>query len=346
MTTGLRVEKISKAFDGAQALRGVSLEVARGAITAVLGPSGCGKTTLLNIIAGLTPPDEGAVFWDDEPLADLPPHQRSFGLMFQEFALFPHMNVAQNIAFGLRMQGLNEDDIQARVTEMLNRVRLRGYERRSVDTLSGGERQRVALARALAPRPRLLMLDEPLGALDRTLREQLLLELPQLLRQLQQTALYVTHDQEEAFAFADCIAIMNEGRVEQVGTPEQIYGRPASAFVARFLGMENLLKSRVGRCAGKRCLKTPIGDIPYDHAAQGDLQVLLRPDRVRIGSDGAFALEGKLIERSFRGPFVRVVVEINGERLTFDVPVREPIPPLGETVMLSFDPEEALQVLP
>ncbi len=242
---GLTISKIHKSFGSQVALAGVSFQVDRGEIVAVLGPSGCGKSTLLGIIAGLEKPDQGEVCWAGASLTGLPTHLRGFGLMFQDFALFPHQDVFENIAFGLRMAGYTKEKIRERVDQVLELVGLPGFPQRDVNTLSGGEAQRIALARSLAPFPHLLMLDEPLGSLDRTLREHLMLELGDILRKSQQTAIYVTHDQEEAFAVADRIVLMNAGKVLQTGAPHEIYRHPGSVFAARFLGLNNLMPGKL-----------------------------------------------------------------------------------------------------
>jgi thiamine transport system ATP-binding protein len=225
-------------FDEHAALDGVDLSVHDGEIVAVLGPSGSGKSTLLRAIAGLEPLAAGTIAWDGTDLAGTPPHKRRFGLMFQDYALFPHKDVAGNVAFGLRMQGRAAADLERRVAEVLALVDLEGFEHRSVTTLSGGEQQRVALARALAPEPRLLMLDEPLGALDRTLRERLTVDLEQLLHRLGMTSIYVTHDHAEARAIGDQLVVMRAGRVEQIGTPDDVVAHPANEFVAEFVGLD------------------------------------------------------------------------------------------------------------
>jgi ABC-type Fe3+/spermidine/putrescine transport system ATPase subunit len=232
----LKVFSLSKTFDSKPALQDVSFTVAPGAILAILGASGSGKSTLLALLAGLETPDSGDIAWGAESVVRVPTHLRGFGLMFQDYALFPHRNARDNVAFGLRMQGWERDRREARAREMLALVGLTGFERRDVSTLSGGEQQRVALARALAPQPRLLMLDEPLGALDRALRARLLADLRGLLRQLRQTALYVTHDQTEAFALADQIAILDHGHLAQIGPPAEVRANPANRAVAELLG--------------------------------------------------------------------------------------------------------------
>jgi ABC-type Fe3+/spermidine/putrescine transport system ATPase subunit len=345
MNPGLVVQGLYKSFGAIQAVAGVSFEVSPGEVLALLGPSGCGKSTILAIIAGLEQPDQGQVFWDGRSLQGVPPHQRGFGLMFQDYALFPHMNVYENVAFGLRMAGLAQAEVQRRVDEVLHLVGLAGFGRRDVNTLSGGEQQRVALARALAPNPRLLMLDEPLGSLDRTLRERLVLELREILLRMRQTAIYVTHDQEEAFAIADRVAVMKAGQLEQVDTPEAIYARPASAFVARFLGMTNLFDAQVRQREDESIVETPFGIFPAPLPPQTKTTVLLRPDAVRLDGSGSFHLEGKLVRRSFRGNICHAVVEVGGTWLEFDFPARGSLPKEGEVLRLGFELEEALQFL-
>ncbi len=228
------------ALGGHNALDGVDLEVERGTTVAVLGPSGSGKSTLLRAIAGLQRLDEGSVALDDRPLAGVPPHRRGIGLMFQDDALFPHRDVARNVSFGLRMQGMARAPAGARVAELLALVGLEGRERRTVGSLSGGERKRVALARALAPAPQVLLLDEPLGALDRPLHDRLVEELRDLFDEIRQTALYVTHDVAEAFAIGARVAVMRDGAIVQLATPERLWAAPADAWVARFVGLANV----------------------------------------------------------------------------------------------------------
>jgi spermidine/putrescine transport system ATP-binding protein len=234
----LTLNNIHKSYEGKPLLKGISLSVAQGETLCLLGPSGSGKSTLLRIIAGLEEAEAGNVFWQGTSLADTPSHLRNFGLIFQDYALFPHLNVFENVAFGLKMQKTPKDEIQQRVTESLRQVDLAGFESRRVTELSGGEQQRVALARALAPRPRLLMFDEPLGALDRRLRERLIAEIREILGRSGVPAIYVTHDHGEAFALAQRVILLNQGEIAQSGSPAEITSQPASAWVAEFLGLK------------------------------------------------------------------------------------------------------------
>jgi thiamine transport system ATP-binding protein len=338
--TGLVLEGLRKSYGPIVALDDVSLCVPAASILAVLGPSGSGKSTLLSVIAGLESPDAGRLLWDGEPLESVPTHERNFGLMFQDFALFPHLTVGRNVAFGLQMQHLPPETVAARVQDCLAQVGLAGFERRDVGTLSGGEQQRVALARALAPRPKLLMLDEPLGALDRTLRERLLAEIHGILRSMRQTALVVTHDQEEAFGLADRVLILEAGRVLQEGEPREVYLHPASAAVARFLGLTNLLPGQAARGG----IQTAVGVIPMDAKGGGPCTVLLRPDAVRFDGQGTFAFDATLVDRTFRGSTCIIQVEAGGLRLSFEVPSAAPLPPDGGQARVSLD-LQSVQVL-
>lgn len=313
---------------------------------ALLGPSGCGKSTLLAVIAGLEVPDEGQVMWDGRSLAGTPAHLREFGLMFQDYALFPHMNVYANVAFGLKMAHLAQPATEQRVQEMLTLVGLPGISTRDVNTLSGGEQQRVALARALAPHPRLLMLDEPLGSLDRNLRERLVVEIQDILHRLHQTAIYVTHDQEEAFAIADRIILMNAGQIEQTGTPQAIYHDPATIFVARFLEMTNILPGVIHEDNGVLHASTPVGEFQVESRAMGEVQVMIRPDTAHPGEQGPAVLRGIFRSASFRGSRQRVTLEVNHSLLSFDFPPAVELPKEGGEMTVSFDPARAVKVFP
>jgi ABC-type Fe3+/spermidine/putrescine transport system ATPase subunit len=347
----LKLRRIHKSYPDGWALTDVSFAVEQGEIVCLLGPSGCGKTTLLRVIGGLELPDGGQVLVDGEDVSLTPPHLRGFGLMFQEYALFPHKDVYGNVAFGLQIQRLERQAVTGRVAEVLALVGLEGLERRDVNQLSGGERQRVALARSLAPQPRLLMLDEPLGALDRGLRERLLDELPDILHRAGATAITVTHDQEEAFAIADRVVLMRDGRVVQIGTPRQIYRHPASTWVARFLGLTNLLEAKV--LDGK--VETAIGRLEIgDQRLETDnsqspvssLQLLVRSEAARLSTTGPNIVRGVVTERSFRGERYRLVVRHeSGIELTFGMPANVDLPAPGDPITLSLDPQ-ALSLLP
>lgn len=341
---GLETREIYKSFGTLLALQGVSLQVEPGEIVALLGPSGCGKSTLLAVIAGLEPADRGQVFWNGHLLENTPPHRRNFGLMFQDFALFPHKNVYENVAFGLRMAGASSQAIARRVGQVLELVGLPGFERRDVNTLSGGEGQRVALARSLAPQPDLLMLDEPLGSLDRRLREQLEAELRHILKTTRQTALYVTHDQQEAFTLADRVALLNAGRVEQFAAPQELYCHPASTFVARFLGLDNFVAGQA-RPAGQGCrIETVLGAWSVTGSFEGAVTVLLRPDAVSFDRSVPDHLEGRVVETIFLGRETRVQLEVQGLTLNFLIPAGQPVPAAGQIVPLSLEPGRAWQV--
>jgi ABC-type Fe3+/spermidine/putrescine transport system ATPase subunit len=346
MQKGLGVQGLAVSFEERPILSDVSFEIPAGEILAILGESGSGKSTLLSIIAGFIQQDHGSVNWDGHTLADVPAHKRQFGLMFQDYALFPHLSVGENIAFGLHMNAVEPAELHERVSHVLELVRLGGLEQRDINTLSGGEQQRVALARSMAPNPRLLMLDEPLGSLDRGLREQLLSEVKQILRTIKQTAIYVTHDQEEAFRVAERVLVLDQnGRVAQIGSPQHIYQHPSSVYVARFLGLDNLIESTVQVIDGRRLVKTPFGDISVHQTWEGDVAVLLRPDAVHLDERGSAKIRGTLLERSFSGHSSHVVIETNDHNFRFEFPARLDLPPVGQEIDVTYDPEEALQVL-
>jgi thiamine transport system ATP-binding protein len=338
----LQIRGVSKRFADKQILTSIDLTAQDGEVLALLGPSGSGKSTLLYIVAGLEAPDAGQILWDGADLAAMPPHQRGFGLMFQDFALFPHRDVFGNVAFGLEMAQLPKPAIAERVAAALELVGLTGFDYREVGSLSGGEQQRVALARALAPTPRLLMLDEPLGSLDRALRTRLLGELAAILRSAHQSSLYVTHDQEEAYAIADRIAILDAGRLAQIGAPEEIYRRPTSAFVARFLGMQNLFPAISD---GSR-LQTAFGELPAPLGSpKGKVTVLLRPDALRPDASGPFSLNATLLRKQFRGNQMLVEAGLSdGNRLAIELPSAAALPAEGAALSVSFEPNRALHV--
>ncbi|MCQ4162535.1 ABC transporter ATP-binding protein [Roseomonas sp. GC11] len=293
MGAHLDIRGVSKRFRQSTVLDDLSLSVGQGEFLSLLGPSGCGKTTLLRILAGLLAPDAGRVTLAGQDLGRLPAHRRNVGVVFQNYALFPHLTVAGNVGFGLRARGVARAQIEARVSELLEMVRLAPLAGRAITQLSGGQQQRVAMARALAVNPALILLDEPLSALDRKLRETMQVELRALLRQLGMTAIFVTHDQEEALALSDRIAVMNAGRIEQLATPEDIYSRPATPFVLDFVGQSTLLHGVVVEAAeGFLTLHTAAGPVrAVGHFARGArVLAAVRPERIAPGpaSDAAW----------------------------------------------------------
>jgi thiamine transport system ATP-binding protein len=312
----LRVHDVHVAFDGTPALNGASVAAETGQTLAVLGPSGCGKTTLLRVVAGLQTPDSGRILLDGDDLAGIPVHRRGIGLMFQDNALFPHRDVAGNIAFGLRMDGRPRREIADRVRELLELVGLPGSEQRAVQTLSGGEQQRVALARALAPEPRVLLLDEPLGSLDGPLRERLLIDLHDLFGTLELTVVYVTHDAGEAFALGHAVAVMREGKVVQSAEPDDLWRQPADDWVARFLGMRNF------RDEGDRCHVIPPEAVTV---RPGEGAVLVSAERrgsvvwLRLRLDDGSELYAVTTAAQHPRAGQKVAVQVD-QAATFDVP--------------------------
>lgn len=344
----LSVDHIVFGYGATPVLRDVSLAVHEGEIVALLGPSGCGKSSLLRVIVGLETEYQGTVRFAGTPLDAVPVHERGFGLMFQEFALFPHRTVGENVAFGLRMQGLPRQIIAERVEATLELVGLRNYAARTIFELSGGERQRVALARSLAPQPRLLLLDEPLGALDRTLRERLTEELRLIVKRIGLTSIYVTHDQAEAFAVADRLIVMDQGQIIQSGTPAEVYRQPASVFVARFLGLENIVPGTVeARQQQATVVQTALGRLtigrPWPELGR-EVQVVVRPEAARLASeDMENTLQGVIVRTTFRGATERVVVRhASGIELEVDLPAGLLA---GHPVVLKLRPE-ALALVP
>src|SRR5205085_2403404 len=273
------------------AVDGVNLHMPAGEFFSLLGPSGCGKTTTLRLIAGFERPTDGQILLDGVDMAETPPHKRNVNTVFQNYALFPHLNVYDNVAFGLRYQDVPKQDVRKKVLDALALVRLEGYEKRRPSQLSGGQQQRVALARALVLNPEVLLLDEPLGSLDAKLRKRLQIELKALQESVGITFIYVTHDQEEALTMSDRIAVMSQGRVEQVGAPQEIYEAPATAYVADFLGVSNLMEARAEGSNGDGKVRLKLGDSELlaaqgDPDATGDVKITIRPERVQLEDQG------------------------------------------------------------
>lgn len=342
----LRVEDIYKDYDGKPLLKGITFEVQEGELVCLLGSSGSGKSTMLRIIAGLEEPKSGKVICKGEDFTDKPTHERGFGLMFQDYALFPHRSVAENIAFGLRMAGRSKIEIESLVQNALASIRMQEFADRPVTELSGGEQQRVALARALAPDPHLLMLDEPLGALDHNLRTELLKDLRKRLHDSQKPVIYVTHDQEEAFALADRLLLLHAGILVQEGAPETVFNQPANAWVASFLGLGNLVPAKL---VTSKFVEIDFGR--FELGTSSDLEIgsecmlLLRPEDALLGEKATLTLgylRAIVRDSVFMGEYFRLEVLVGTTLLHIHSPISVS---LGETINIAWS-ESALQCLP
>jgi spermidine/putrescine transport system ATP-binding protein len=345
----VRLEGVTKRFDDVTAVDDLSLEIEQGSFFALLGPSGCGKTTTLRMIGGFEEPTSGTIFLGDRDVVGRPPYRRDVNTVFQSYALFPHLSIFENVAFGLRRKGADRKNLRGRVMEMLHLVELEGMERRKPRQLSGGQQQRVALARALVCSPRVLLLDEPLGALDLKLRKQMQLFLKRIQHDIGITFIHVTHDQEEAMTMADGIAVMNKGRIEQLGSPDELYERPETPFVAGFLGVSNLLPgTMVGPDAVRLDDGTQVQVAPEAlHGRTGRVAVGIRPEKIRVDGGEANTLEGTVQESAYVGVATQYVVETASGRLTVYVQNVRPgavgAAP-GDRLSLSWSPDATFVV--
>lgn len=308
------LQNLKKEFDGTPVLRGISLSIKRREFVTLLGPSGCGKTTTLRIIGGFEQPDSGDVFFDGKRLNDVPPYQREINTVFQRYALFPHLNVAENIAFGLHIKKLDRADIKRKTAEMLELVGLRGFENRDVTSLSGGQQQRVAIARALANEPKVLLLDEPLSALDLKLRKDMQNELKKIQQAIGITFIFVTHDQEEALSMSDTVVVMDKGEIQQIGSPIDIYNEPKNAFVADFIGESNILdgtmiEDYLVEVAGQRFKSLDSG-----FGKMAPVDVVIRPEDIDIVPTGSAAahINGVVTSVTFKGVHYEIIVDVDG----------------------------------
>lgn len=350
-TNILEVTNLSNRYQGSPLLQNIGFSLKQGEILCLLGPSGSGKTTLLRLVAGLESLDAGTIFFRGRDIRDIPPHKRNFGMMFQEYALFPHKSVRQNVAFGLEVQKCSLPELARRVDDMLALVGLTDLGHRKIDELSGGERQRVALARSLAPEPQLLLLDEPLGSLDRSLRDRLTTEIRTILKRLAVTAIFVTHDQAEAFSVADKVAILHNGLLLQFDTPEEIYRRPTNTTVARFLGFTNIIE---GRFDDQAIFHSELGRLPgLGRASQAKEKatLLLRPEAASLGNLSSAindppVIVGAVTERVFQGSIYRVSLQSSGRSLTFNLPIDPPPPQPGESIELTLNPAGLVWIEP
>lgn len=321
--------------DGDRILKDISLDIKDKEFVTFLGPSGCGKTTTLRIIAGFLEPTSGDVFFDGQRINDLPPHKRNVNTVFQRYALFPHLNVYENIAFGLRVKNVPEKEILSRVGEMLELVNLKGFEKRSIHRLSGGQQQRVAIARALVNRPKVLLLDEPLGALDLKLRKEMQIELRRIQQELELTFVYVTHDQEEALTMSDSIVVMNSGSIQQIGTPTDIYNEPVNAFVADFIGESNIINGSmpedcVVEFSGKKFKCVDKGFDP-----DKTVDVVIRPEDVKVIPADKAQLTGIVESVVFKGVHYEMIVDGVDNKWMIHSTKAEPV---GSMIGMTFDP--------
>jgi spermidine/putrescine transport system ATP-binding protein len=347
-TPDIRLENVVKRFDEVIAVDGVSVEIPHGAFFALLGPSGCGKTTTLRMIGGFEEPTAGAIFLGDVDVVGTPPYRRDVNTVFQSYALFPHMTVFENVAFGLERKGIARGERRSRVLEILDLVDLAGREDRKPKQLSGGQQQRVALARALVNTPRVLLLDEPLGALDLKLRKQMQLELKRIQSEVGITFVHVTHDQEEAMTMADTIAVMNCGKIEQLGSPSELYERPRTSFVAGFLGKSNLLD---GTVEGPDAVRLRDGTVVRASvgAAAGEVAVGVRPEKIRLSGTGANRLAGTVRETAYIGVASEIVVTTAvGDVTVFhqNVEAGGVVPAPGTPVTVAWEPEATFVIDP
>jgi spermidine/putrescine transport system ATP-binding protein len=342
------LEAVVKRFDDVAAVDGISLEIPSGSFFALLGPSGCGKTTTLRMVGGFEDATSGRILLGDRDVTGLPPYKRDVNTVFQSYALFPHLSIYENVAFGLRRKGVRGPELKKRVGAMLSTVGLEGMEKRRPRQLSGGQQQRVALARALVNSPRVLLLDEPLGALDLKLRRQMQLELKRIQGELGLTFVHVTHDQEEAMTMADAIAVMNKGRIEQLGTAHELYERPRTAFVARFLGVSNLLHGEVaGSGVARLADGTEVRADLNGHA--GAVALGVRPEKIRLGGEGDNRLQGRVAETAYVGVSTQYVVATAAGDLTVYVQNAGPGSPAhapGDEVTLAWSAESTFVVDP
>ncbi len=333
----ISLKDIAVSFDGESVLEEFNLNIRDGEFVTLLGPSGCGKTTTLRIIGGFVKPDKGDVFFNGKKINDLPPHKREVNTIFQKYALFPHLNVYENVAFGMRVHGKSESKIQSTVKEMLALVNLTGFARRNVNQLSGGQQQRVAIARALANNPKVLLLDEPLGALDLKLRKDMQVELKKIQQQTGITFIFVTHDQEEALSMSDTVVVMDKGRIQQIGTPQDIYNEPENAFVADFIGESNILDGVMHddflvEFAGKKfeCLDKGFRKMePVD--------VVIRPEDIDVVAADQSHLAGTVISVNFKGVHYEIIVDVRGFKWMIQ---STRYPEVGQKIGLDLGPDD------
>jgi len=352
--TMVELLNVMKRFDQHTVVNRLSLSIRKGEFITLLGPSGCGKTTTLRMIAGFDEPTSGDILLDGEPVQGRPPYERDVNTVFQSYALFPHLNAYDNVAFGLRVKKVPKAAIEERVRQALRLVQLEDYAKRKPDQLSGGQKQRIAIARALVNNPKVLLLDEPLGALDQKLRKQMQVELKHLQKQLGITFIFVTHDQEEALTMSDRIAVMNKGVLEQVGTPEEIYEQPATRFVAEFIGETNLLTGTVRLCDNRRlvvdCDGIQVAAVSRTQIPENEkVTIAIRPEKSKLSLDpsadaGVVQLSARLTERIYCGGMTKTIVSLPGGKLFVALEKTDQLLPVveGDELFVSWNPEHGV----
>ena len=339
----IEIKNLSKSFGDKKVLEDINLYIRRGEFMTLLGPSGCGKTTLLRMIAGFLQPDEGSILMEGKELAGVPPHERPLNTVFQRYALFPHLDVYDNIAFGLKLKKVPEDEIEKRVRRVLKLVAMSDYEDRDVETLSGGQQQRIAIARAIVNQPKVLLLDEPLAALDLKMRKDMQIELKEMHKKLGITFIYVTHDQEEALTLSDTVVVLNEGRIQQIGTPVDIYNEPVNCFVADFIGESNILKGRMIRDRRVAFIKHEFDCVDEGFGEDVKVDVVVRPEDIYFTTDPAKCqFKAKVNTCTFKGVHYEMWVDTD---TGYELMIQDYDPyPVGSEVMLYIDPDD-IQVM-
>jgi len=333
----INLRNVSKEYDGSEALKNINLTIHKNEFLTLLGPSGCGKTTTLRIIGGFESPTSGDVFFEEQNITSLPPYKRKVNTVFQKYALFPHMNIEENVAFGLKIKKVDNATIKQKVKKMLDLVNLSGFEKRSVDSLSGGQQQRVAIARALVNEPDVLLLDEPLGALDLKLRKEMQIELKNIQRRLGITFVYVTHDQEEALTMSDTVVVMRDGTIQQMGTPVDIYNEPVNAFVADFIGESNIIDGIMTKDYQVVFANQTFECVDKGFSENEPVDVVIRPEDIKLVEPGEGMLSGQVQSVLFKGVHYEMIILSNNIRWMIHSTIAEPV---GQQVGLKILPND------
>ncbi|MEG2893666.1 MAG: ABC transporter ATP-binding protein [Clostridium sp.] len=333
----IELKNLTKVYDSHEALKGINLYVRKNEFITLLGPSGCGKTTTLRLIGGFEAPTSGQILFEGKDIASLPPHRRNVNTVFQKYALFPHLDIYENIAFGLKLKNMDEDLIDTKVKNMLHLVNLDGFEKRDIDSLSGGQQQRIAIARALVNEPEILLLDEPLAALDLKIRKEMQTELKKMQQSLGITFIFVTHDQEEALTMSDTVVVMNNGSIQQIGTPEMIYNEPKSAFIAEFIGESNIISGVMHRDFLVEFMEQEFECLDKGFKEKEDVDVVIRPEDIKIVDFEDGMLRGTVETVTFKGVHYEMIVNVDGVDFMLH---NTDMSPVGSKIGLKVDPDD------